>query len=290
MPVIQPTTENLQSERATRPLTAWLIHAAKSQRTMTYTDAKRRLENDCGFGVIFPVAVGKVAGAAMNKLLECDSNAPLLNVLLVRSDTGLPGSGAVGYLARRYPNRRWLRARNAHKDHRWRTLIEEEAARVYAYPHWDELYRKAYNSRLHPSDNDPKGKEKDGKRHGRGGEGANHRALRLKVLRNPSLVRRELRPEATNTEVELLSGDRVDVVSITEDRTIAIEVKSRDSDWADLRRGVYQCVKYRAVMKAQDIRRNANVESWLVTETPLPPELKKLARRLGVQTKAISSR
>ena len=170
------------------------------------------------------------------------------------------------------------------------TLIEEEAARVYAYPHWDELYRKAYNSRLPPSDNDPKGKEKDGKRHGRGGEGANHRALRLKVLRNPSLVRRELRPEATNTEVELLSGDRVDVVSITEDRTIAIEVKSRDSDWADLRRGVYQCVKYRAVMKAQDIRRNANVESWLVTETPLPEILKKLARRLGVQTKAISSR
>ena len=65
---------------------------------------------------------------------------------------------------------------------------------------------------------------------------------------------------------KLLSGDRVDVVSIMEDRTVAIEVKSKDSDWFDLRRGVYQCVKYRAVMKAQDIRRNANVESWLVTE------------------------
>ena len=290
MPVIQPTTENLTSERATRPLTAWLIYAAKFQRTMTYTDAKRRLENECGFGVIFTVAVGKVAGAAMNKLLECDPNAPLLNVLLVRSDTGLPGSGAVGYLARRYPNRRWLRARNAHKDDRWRTLIEEEAARVYAYPYWDELYRKAYNSRLLPSEDDPKGKEKDGKRQGRGGEGANHRALRLRVLRNPSLVRRKLRPETTNTEVELLSGDRVDVVSITDDRTVAIEVKSKDSDWADLRRGVYQCVKYRAVMKAQDIRRNADVETWLVTETPLPDQLKKLARRLRVHFKAISSR
>ena len=288
MPVIQPTTENLKSERATQPLTAWLIHAAKSPRTMTYGDAKRQLENDCGFGVIFTVAVGKVAGAAMNKLLECDSNVPLLNVLLVRSDTGLPGSGAVGYLARRYPDRRWLRRPDAHKDDRWRTLIQEEAARVYGYPHWDELYRKVYNRRLPASDNDPKGKEKDGVRHGRGGEGANHRALRLRVLRNPSLVRKELRPEATNTEVELLSGDRVDVVSIMEDRTVAIEVKSKDSDWFDLRRGVYQCVKYRAVMKAQDIRRNANVESWLVTEIPLPDELKKLARRLGVRTKAIS--
>ena len=289
MPVIQPTIENLTSDRATRPLTVWLIRAAKSQRTMTYTDAKRHLENDCGFGVIFTVAVGKVAGAAMNKLLDCDSNVPLLNVLLIRSDTGLPGSGAVGYLARRYPNRRWLRARNAHKDNRWRKLIEDEAARVYAYPHWDDLYRKVYNSRLRPSDVDSKGREKDGTRNGRGGEGPNHRALRLRILRNPSLVRTELRPEATNTEVELLSGDRVDVVSITEDTTIAIEVKSKDSDWADLRRGVYQCVKYRAVMKAQDIRRNPCVESWLVTETPLPDELKNLARRLGVQTKAILS-
>ena len=98
----------------------------------------------------------------------------------------------------------------------------------------------------------------------------------------------DLSREDGNTEVELLSGDRVDVVSIMEDRTVAIEVKSKDSDWFDLRRGVYQCVKYRAVMKAQDIRRNANVESWLVTETPLSDELKKLARRLGVRTKAIS--
>ena len=290
MPVIRPTIENLTSERATRPLTAWLIHAAKSQRTITYTDAKRRLEKDCGFGVVFTVSVGKVAGAAMNRLLECDSNVPLLNVLLVRSDTGLPGSGAVGYLAMRYPNRRWLRKPNAHKDTRWRKLIEEEAGRVYAYPHWDKLYRKAYRSRLPASDDDPKGREKDGVSHGRGGEGPNHRALRLRVLRNPSLVRRELRPEATTTEVELLSGDRVDVVSIMKGRTVAIEVKSKDSDWNDLRRGVYQCVKYRAVMKAQDIRRNANVESWLVTETPLPDELKNLARRLGVRTKAISSR
>lgn len=290
MQTIQPTAQNLRSKRATRPLTAWLIHAAKSQRTMTYVDAKRRLENGCGFGVIFTVAVGRVAGAAMDTLLDCDSNVPLLNVLLVRSDTGLPGSGAAGYLARRYPNRRWLGGPDAHKDNRWRPLIEEEAARVYAYPHWDGLYREACNSRLLPSGNDPIGKEKDGVRHGRGAEGRNHRALRLRVLHKPGLVRRGLRPEATNTEVELLSGDRVDVVSITEERTVAIEVKSRDSDWSDLRRGVYQCVKYRAVMKAQDIRRNANIESWLVTETPLPDELKNLARRLGVRTKAISQR
>ena len=70
-------------------------------------------------------------------------------------------------------------------------------------------------------------------------------------------------------------------------RTVAIEVKSRDSDWADLRRGVYQCVKYRAVIAAQDIRRKPVVECWLVTEEPLPSDLKTLTRLLGVRTKVV---
>lgn len=287
MALIPPTNENLESVKATMPLTAWLIHAARSRRTMTYGQAKRRLEGDCEFGVIFTVTVGKVAGAAMNRILECVPDAPLLNVLLVQSSVaGLPGSGAVGYLASRYPDILWLRRVDAHKDARWRDLIEDEAARVYGYARWNEVYRLAYGRRLPAADDDLAGKERDGTGRG-GGEGVNHRALRLKVMREPSLVRRGLRPEDTETEVDLLSGDRVDVVSVTKDWTVAIEVKSRTSDWNDLRRGVYQCVKYRAVMKAQDLRRNPMVESWLVTETELPGDLKALARQLGIRTRVI---
>ena len=286
MVLIPPTYENLESVQATKPLTAWLIHAARSRRTMTYGQAKRRLEGECGFDVIFPVAVGRVAGAAMNRILKYVPDAPLLNVLLVQSTTGLPGSGAVGYLKRRYPNIPWLRKVGADKGARWRDLIEKEAARVYGYAHWDEVYRLAYSRRLPAANVDLTGKERDGTGRG-GGEGANHRALRLKVMREPGLVRRGLRSEDTETEVELLSGDRVDVVSVAKDGTVAIEVKSRDSDWNDLRRGVYQCVKYRAVLAAQDIRQEPTVESWLVTERDLPGDLKALARRLRVRTKVI---
>ena len=286
MALIPSTYENLESVQATRPLTAWLIHAARSHRTMTYGQVKRRLEGECGFDVIFPVAVGRVAGAAMNRILKYVPDAPLLNVLLVQSTTGLPGSGAVGYLARRYPKIRWLRKVDADKGARWRGLIEKEAARVYGYAHWDEVYRLTYSRRLPAVNVDLAGKERDGTGRG-GGEGANHRALRLKVTREPSLVRRGLRSEDTETEVELLSGDRVDVVSVAKDGTVAIEVKSRDSDWNDLRRGVYQCVKYRAVLAAQDIRQEPTVESWLVTERDLPGDLKALARRHRVRTKVI---
>ncbi len=286
MALVPPTYENLESAKATKPLTAWLMHAARSRTTMTYGQAKRRLESDCGFGVIFTVAMGRVAGAAMNAILERVPDAPLLNVLLVQSSTGLPGSGAVGYLAARYPDLRWLRRDGVHNDTRWRGLVEDEAARVYGYDRWQEVYRLVYDRRLPPANEGLVGKERDGTGRG-GGEGVNHRALRLKVTREPSLVRRGLRPEDTETEVELLSGDRVDVVSVAKDGTVAIEVKSRDSNWNDLRRGVYQSVKYRAVIAAQDIRQDPKVESWLVTEVELPRELKTLAGRLGVRTRVI---
>ena len=36
MALIPATNENLESAKATRPLTEWLIHAAGLRRTMTY--------------------------------------------------------------------------------------------------------------------------------------------------------------------------------------------------------------------------------------------------------------
>ena len=283
--VFPPNDENLESEHATGPLTAWLIHAAKSRRTMTYGQVKRRLESECGFGDIFTVRIGRVAGAAMDRILEHSPRAPLLNVLLVQADTRLPGSGAAEYLARRNRGKHWLRGKDAHRHADWRSVVEHEARKVYAYTRWDKVYRQIYRCRLPDAAAKPAGKDKVGTRAG-GGEGPNHRALRLRVLKEPGLVRRGLRAEDAATEFELPSGDRVDVVAFAPERTAAIEVKSRDSDWADLHRGVYQCVKYRAVLEAQDIRRNPVVESWLVTEVPLPNDLKALARLLDIRTRA----
>ena len=288
MALIPATHENLEGPQATKPLTGWLVHAAKRRGTITYGQVKARLEKECGFDTVFTVAVGRVAGAAMNRILEHRPRAPLLNVLLVATDTGLPGKGALGYLANRYPDLHWLRKEGAHEDRRWAELVDEEALAVYAYTRWEELYREIYKTRLVVREEDGEGTERDERRPGGGGEGPNHRALRLRVTGEPGLVRRGLKAETTETEVELLWGDRVDVVSYASDRTVAIEVKSRDSNWVDLRREVYQCVKYRAVLAVQDIRRDPIVETWLVTESPLPGDLKALARRLGVRTSEVA--
>ncbi len=57
------------------------------------------------------------------------------------------------------------------------------------------------------------------------------------------------------------------VVQDLRGRVFVIEVKSRISNSEDLIRGVYQCVKYRAVMAAQRCLPEKSIMALLVVET-----------------------
>ena len=103
---------------------------------------------------------------------------------------------------------------------------------------------------------------------------------------HPSRIQARFRDARTKTEEELLSGDRVDVVYYTDDEILAIEVKSRVSSWEDLQRGIYQCVKYRAVLEAQERWRRA-VRTLLVTESGLPSDLTRFAKELSVPHRCV---
>lgn len=68
----------------------------------------------------------------------------------------------------------------------------------------------------------------------------------------------------------------------------AVEVKSIRSGYDDLKRGIYQCVKYREVKIAEMQPYDADVEAILVTERELPPDLLERARLLGVRHKCVA--
>lgn len=69
----------------------------------------------------------------------------------------------------------------------------------------------------------------------------------------------------------------------TSHEVVVIEVKFRISDFDDFQRGVYQCVQYRAVMEAQQQEGSGRrVRSLLVTETTLPADLVRTAKRLHI--------
>ena len=278
---MRPTKKNLK-EHAAQPLAQWLIHAARRRSSITYGEAKLRLEREIGFSTIFSPTMGVPAGNLMDRMLDVRPGCPSLNVLLVRQEDRMPGEGAGPFMAEYLSDRR-LASTGFHDRHprRWRSACDEIATDVYAFDDWNELYRDAFGERL-PALTQPQGTENDGIRHARRGEGPNHKALRLWVRDHPGKIRGGYANFATDTEVVLDSADRVDVVYYDPDSTVAIEVKSSDSDDTDLRRDIFQCIKYRAVMEAMDIRQDAQVDTVLVTQRPLPRDLRPLLRLHGI--------
>ncbi|WP_233418111.1 hypothetical protein [Vibrio cholerae] len=81
------------------------------------------------------------------------------------------------------------------------------------------------------------------------------------------------------------SGDSVDVMFSYRKQMVAVEVKSRISDVADINRGLFQCVKYQAVTEAMlgTQGKPQNVQTLLVLESSFPKELIPLKNMLGVK-------
>lgn len=293
--LIKPTNKNFD-KYAEPVLAQWLIEAALNRDSIPYGEAKLRLEHETGFSSIGRATrLGYCAGMMMHNIYAKFPNAPLLNVLLVLQADGMPSDGAAGFMAKHFGkkllNRVGIREANPGL---WRQYAEAAAEEVYEFRHWPEIYRKIYGRAYQPdkpktaNGNRSEGSEKDGIPRGRGGEGPNHKALRLWVKAHPELLFPRLKKVRAETEVDLSSGDRADVVYYVNDRTIALEVKSKDSSAADLKRGVYQCIKYWAVLQAMDVREEPNVSAVLVTEARLPGYLKALAKRLNVTHKLVS--
>lgn len=120
--------------------------------------------------------------------------------------------------------------------------------------------------------------------YGTGGEGEQHKALKEYIFNYPSSIKIK-GIEFKQTEYSLPSGDRLDVYFETEDnRHVAVEVKSSISSDEDIVRGIFQCVKYKAIMKAlrQVEAGRYCIDAILVTERPFNSEHTKLAKELGV--------
>ena len=120
----------------------------------------------------------------------------------------------------------------------------------------------------------------------RGVEGESQFHLNLKnyIHSNPDAVGL---PKNTTGETEyyLPSGDRVDVLFKLEKEWAAVEVKSRISDTSDLVRGLFQCVKYRAVIEAFQVVQGyqSSCRVLLALESKLPAELLQMKNTLGIE-------
>lgn len=129
------------------------------------------------------------------------------------------------------------------------------------------------------------------------GEGMEHKTLKELVHEDCDRVLRTVRGRRVavidrRMEYDLRSGDRVDVTAWDQERVCwHIEVKSKVSGEADIERGLYQCVKYKAVAEAMEHvapRRGRSVKSILIVESDLSTDLDDLAGKLQVGVHRIS--
>lgn len=222
--------------------------------------------------------LGRVTGLVEAASSQLPEQPPFLTSIVVLSsgpNAGLPDKGVSG----RWPGYEALP--RADKQAR----VSAEYQRVLTYgSRWNEILREAGLPpiALPP----PSGPSTTGG--WAGGESLAHKALKRFVLEHPELCGANASWFAQE-EYALRSGDELDVMFKSDKLWIGVEVKSRTSDQllSDYERGLYQVVKYKAVLEAQArVDRPGNppsVRVLLALETQLPKVYRELADALGVQ-------
>lgn len=285
----QYTYEELNRKGA-KPLARWLIEAALSGGTLTYGEAALRLQEELGYSYIFAAKTGGSADQLMEAIQRVELDVPLLSVLLVRKSDEMPSEGAGAGMAERF-GEPLLAEKNANTKYPdlWKTYFKKAENEVRSYKKWPEIFRAAFGEDFeidsHSAPSQQASFTDDGRHFYSGGEGDKHKALRLWALENPTAVSDIAVWERAATEVVLLSADRVDVVYYTPKRIIAVEVKSIISNDLDLERGVYQCIKYRAVLRAMYPRTDVVVDAILLTQRELPENLRELCKLHSIKHK-----
>lgn len=167
---------------------------------------------------------------------------PTLNALVKSKSTGLPSPG-FSYVYTSYDDM---------SESEKKIFVLGLNKEAIEYRHWDWVLSSLG---LVPSVIDTTKSEetiRSGKFYGSGGEGEGHKLLKEYVYNHPESIGLK-GIKKRSMEYVLLSGDRLDIFFELNDASkIAVEIKPNTSPEADIMRGLFQCVKYKAILEAED--------------------------------------
>ena len=222
--------------------------------------------------------LGRVTALIDRVSTQLPESPPYLTSIVVLStgpDAGLPDKGVSG----RWPGYQLLPRMDK------QAKVGAEYQRILQYgSHWNEVLQLVGLPPVLPVSNDGIQPPRGG---WGGGESADHKALKRYVHDHPDLFG-AASDWFAQEEYALRSGDELDVMFMSDNVWIGIEVKSKISDKliSDYERGLYQVVKYRAVLEAQALVDHPSnpplVRAILVIESKLPYSLQALASKLKV--------
>ena len=264
--------EKLYQKRARRALPI-LVRQAKAHQTMFYGELAAELGMSNPQNMNYPL--GAVGNAMQNLADTRRRPVPPIQALVINQSTGLPGEGVAPFA----PDAKAFK-RGSQENRK--LIVDRMLHDVFTYPDWD-LVLEALG--LEPVSGFPLPPVSDVVPQGGRGEGAEHRALKNAVARNPGWVGLPRGLSPGKTEARLYSGDSLDVLFRDSKRRTAVEVKGRSALPTDIVRGLFQCVKYEAVLNAQARARGLplDCEAVLALGGGVPSDLVALRHTLGVK-------
>lgn len=270
-----------QRARAALPL---LVRQAMQSTTVFYSDlaAEVGMPNERNLNYV----LGYIGDALESLSKDWKESIPPIQCLVINKRDRLPGEGIGWFITKKEDFRKLPRKEQ-------RRLVKLELEKVFAYSKWMSVLQALG---LAPAKNDysqiaAKAKSSDatpelrGAGFGGGGESPEHKALKEFVAKHPQIVGLPASLSPGKMEKPLLSGDVLDVFFSQGQDHIAVEVKSARSGETDILRGMFQCVKYRAVLEAQQAVDGVaqSARGILVLETKLPPKFQAIKNIPGIE-------
>ena len=274
--IIDDVVPQDKSRELVKKIIPILIRWAKQGlTTQTYDDLTKELGYDRFSGI------GKQLGYIDDVFKRFEEltqeKIPTLNALIKSKSTMLPSPG-FSYVYTSYDDM---------TEDEKKIFVIGLNKEAIEYEHWDWVLSTLG---LTASTIDTKTSEtmiRSGKFYGSGGEGKDHKNLKEYIFNHPETLGITDVKERDMEHI-LLSGDRLDVYFVLNDGyKIAVEIKPSTSPDADVMRGLYQCVKYKTIMDAEDkVHGNkASNSTILAIGGELSPENRKVREVLGITVK-----
>ncbi len=261
-------------------------HARKHRREITYGEWKEIIVRR-GLGkATVPAAryghpAGRIGDACKEYTDQTGNLVPLINLMVVNEESRVPGAGAAEYI-KQYCDVRAIPFDPEHCSVREkRAIIEAALEEIFDCPHWEDVLRTCGLDEPKKSRSPKRPQPQPHKWH-TGPESEAHNRLRQKIASNPAIVGVK---DAENgvEEYILWSGDKVDVYFAK--AALAVEVKTANAGFSEIHRGIFQCIKYKAVLRAQQVygREIPTADCLLALGGVLPEELKNIAKLFKVR-------
>ena len=259
-----------QRARSALPL---LVRQAVASTPIVYEDLAHELEMPNPRNLNY--VLGSIGQTLLNLSEHWGTEVPPIQCLVINKNTRLPGEG-IGWFLTDLSHYKKL------SNKQRRQIVDAELQKIYAFDKWSKVLSKLG---LAAAQSDFAKLNKKASQLGGGGKGPEHKKLKRFVANNPTFLGLPTSLSPGEIEYSLPSGDSVDVFFAHRKEHIGIEVKSNISDVADITRGLYQCIKYQAVLEARQAANGQpqNVRTILVLGGALPAELPPLKNVLGVE-------